>query len=59
MCGLSLFAASRGYSLVVVRGVLTVEASLVAERGAVGYVGFSSCGSRVPEHRLSSCGMRA
>ena len=31
----------------------------VAERGAVGYVGFSSCGSRVPEHRLSSCGMRA
>ena len=31
--GLSLVAASRGYSFVVVRGVLIVVASLVAEYG--------------------------
>ena len=32
-CGLSLVAASGGYSLVVVHGLLTAVASLVAEGG--------------------------
>ena len=36
-------AASGGYSLVGVRGLLTVVASLVAERGSK-CAGFSSCG---------------
>ena len=31
--GLSLVAASQGYSLLLVRGLLTAVASLVAERG--------------------------
>ena len=31
--GLSLGVASRGYSLVVVHGLLTAEASFVAEHG--------------------------
>ena len=59
VCGLSLFSASRGYSLSVVCGLLIVEASLVAEHGALGHMGFSSCGSGAPEHRLRSCGKRA
>ena len=33
VCGLSLVAASRGYSLVVVHRLLTVVASLVVEDG--------------------------
>ena len=33
MCGLSLVAASRGYSLVVVHRLLIVVASLVGEDG--------------------------
>ena len=42
-----------GLLFVTVRGLLTVVASLVAERG------LSSCGSRALECRLSSCGARA
>ena len=59
MCGLSLFAGSRDYSLVVVCGLLIVEASLVAELGALGHVGFSSSSSRAPVYRLSSRGTQA
>ena len=33
MCGLSLDAGSKGYSLVVLLGLLIVVASLVAEHG--------------------------
>ena len=46
MHGFSLIAVSRGYSLVVGHGLLTVVASLVAEHGAL-------------EHGLSSYGTRA
>ena len=35
-CGASLVAASRGYSLVAVRGLLIVVASLVVEHGLCG-----------------------
>ena len=38
----SLVVTSRGYSLVAMRGHLTVVASLVAEHGALGPVGSSS-----------------
>ena len=41
---------SRGCFLVVGCGLL------IAEHRALGRVDFSSCGSRAPEHRLSSCG---
>ena len=40
---------------VAVRGLLIAVASLVAEHGLQG---FSSCGSRALERRLSSCGTR-
>ena len=64
-CGLSLGAASRGYSslrcagfslrwlLVVEHGALGARVSVVVARG------LSSCGSRALERRLSSCGSRA
>ena len=42
MLGLSLVAASRGYSLVAVPGLLIAVASLVAKQGRVGS---SSCGT--------------
>ena len=42
MCGLSLVAASGGYSLDAVHRLLIAMASLVAERG-IGGTGFSSC----------------
>ena len=42
MCGLSLVAASGGYSLDAVHRLLIAMASLVAERG-IGGLGFSSC----------------
>ena len=57
--GFSLVVASRGYTLVVVRGLLIVVASLVAEHGALGHAGFSGCGSWALEHRLNSCGPQA
>ena len=56
----SLVAASRGYSLVVVRRLLNAMASFVADRAqAVGRTGFSSPSSQALEHRLGSCGARA
>ena len=42
-----------GCALVVVYGLLTVVASVVAAQG------HSSCGSQTLEHRLSSCGTGA
>ena len=48
-----------GATLVEVHGLLTVVAYLVAEQGAVGPAGFSSCGSWALEHRLDSCGTQA
>ena len=36
MCGLSLVAENRGYSIVVVHGLLTVVAFLVVEYGLQG-----------------------
>ena len=60
---LSLVAASRGYSLVVVCGLLIVVASVVAEQrlysaqaSVVAACGLSSCSSWALEHRLSNCG---
>ena len=47
-----------GLLFVVVRGLLIAVASLVAEHGPR-RVGFSSCGSRALERRLSSCGAPA
>ena len=62
--GFCLVAASRAHSLVAVRGLLTVVASLVEEHGlsgerasVVAEHGLSNCGSR--KHRLSSCGLGA
>ena len=46
MCRLSLVAVSRGYSLVVVHGLLIAVASLIERHGA-------------REHGLSSCGIQA
>ena len=51
--GLSLVMESRGSSLVLVRGLLIAEASLVTEHR------LSSCGSWALENRLSSCVARA
>ena len=50
--GFALVAVSRGYSLVVVHGVLVVVTSLLFEHGC----GLSSCVSWGPKNRLSSCG---
>ena len=62
--GFSLVVKSRGYSLVVVHGLLIVRASLVAEHGLQGAWasvtaahGLSSCSSL--EHKLHSCGSQA
>lgn len=52
--GLSLVVRSRGCSLVAIRGLLVMVASLVVEHEAVG-TGFSSSGLRALEHRLSGC----
>ena len=61
--GSSLVAASRGYSLVAVRGLLIAAASLVAEHrlwgtraSAAEAPGLCSCSSQALEHRLNSCG---
>ena len=45
----SIVEASGSYSLVVVCGLLTVVASLVAEHGSQGCTGFSSCGTRAQQ----------
>ena len=59
VCRLSLLVASGGLLFVVVRRLLIVVASLVAEHTGSRCVGFSGCGSRALERRLSSCGIRA
>ena len=62
VCRLSLVAASRGYSLVVVCGLLIVVASVAEQRlcsaqaSVVAACGLSSCSSWALEHRLSNCG---
>ena len=48
--GFFLVVVSRGYSLVVVQGLLIAVASLVVEHR------LNSCSSQALEHRLSSCG---
>ena len=56
MHGLSL-AAPSGMTLHCRSGLLIAVASLAAEHTQVlERTGFCSCSSRVPEHRLSSCG---
>ena len=54
----SLVAVSRGYSLVMVCGLLLQGLLLLCSTGSR-YTGFSSRGSRALEHRLNSCGSRA
>ena len=55
--------ASRDYSLVAMRELLVVVASLIGDRGLQGTQaavvwahGLSSCGSWALEHSLNSCG---
>ena len=57
-CGLSLVAASGGYSLLWCAGVSLRWLLLLQSTGSR-CVGFSSCGSQALECRLSSCGARA
>ena len=72
VCGLSLVAASGGYSslrcagfslwwLLLLRsmGSVLVACGLYSTGSVVVVHGLSSCGSRALEHRLSSCGARA
>ena len=61
--GLSLVAASGGYSLVLVCGFLIAAASLLAEHRFYGLQasviaarGLSSCDSRARKCRLGNCG---
>ena len=58
MCGLSPAAASGGHSLPLCAG-LSLRWPLPSRSTGSRCVGFSSCGMRAPEHRLSSCGSRA
>ena len=55
----SVVAESRVRSLVSVLRRLTAVASLVADHGALGCAGFSSCSSWALECGLSSCGTQA
>ena len=62
----SLTAASRGYCLVAVCGLLIAVASLVAEQGlrgvqasVVATPGLKICSSQTLEHKLSSCSIQA
>ena len=48
-----------GFSLVAVSGLLVAEWLLLLQSLDSRHEGFSSCGSRALEHRLSSCGDRA
>ena len=57
-CGISLVAASGGYSLLQCTGISLLWLLLLRSTGSRG-VGFSSCGSRALERRLSSCGSQA
>ena len=58
VCGLSLVVASRGYSLLRCAGFSLRWLLLLRSMGSR-CTGFSSCGSRTLECRLSSCGARA
>ena len=58
VCRLSLVAASGGYSLLQCMGFSLWWLLLLRSMGSR-HTGFSSCGSRALEHRLSSCGARA
>ena len=53
-----VLSASMGYCLVGVCKLFIVVASR-CRAWALGYTGFSSCGSWALEHRLNSCGPRA
>ena len=57
-CRLSLVAASRGYSSLWCTGFSLQWLLLLRSMGSR-CAGFSSCGSRALERRLSSCGTRA
>ena len=54
-CGLSLVVASRGYSLLWCAG-FSLQWLLLLQSTGSRSEGFSSCGSRTLERRLSSCG---
>ena len=62
-CGISLVVVNGGYSPVALLGFLIAVTSLAARGGALGHVGFnscgqwlSSCGSQALKHGLNSCG---
>ena len=57
-CGLSLVAGSRDYSSLRCTGFSLRWLLLLWSMGSR-RMGFSSCGSRALERRLSSCGARA
>ena len=66
LLGLFLVVASRGSTLVAVRGLLIALAFLAVEHTLQGTLnsldvacGLGSCSSRALEHRLNSCGTRA
>ena len=58
VCGLSLVAASGGYSLLRCAGFSLWWLLFLRSMGSR-CTGFSSCGSRALERKLSSCGARA
>ena len=58
VCGLSLVAASGGYSSSRCAGFSSQRLLLLQSTGSR-HTGFSSCGSRALERRLGSCGMWA
>ena len=57
-CGLSLVAASRGYSSLQCTG-FSLRWLLLLWSTGFRHAGFSSCGLWALEHRLSSCGAQA
>ena len=58
VCGLSLVVTSRGYSSLQCMGFSLRWLLLLRSTGSRP-AGFSSCGLRAPERRLSSCGLVA
>ena len=57
LCG--LFSSCRGYSLVMVGGLLIVVPSLMPRACVLGHVGFNNCASSALKHSLSNCGILA
>ena len=57
--GLFSSCGERGLLFLAVRGLLIAVASPCVQSTGSRRTGFSSCGSRALEHRLSSCGARA